>query len=869
MTRTARLAPVIVVLALALPGSAFAATINVTTTEDSLNTETCSLREAVSAADLNNAGASGCTDGSSSSSEPDTIVLGPGTYTLTLGPPGDSFNNSGDIDIFNDNDLTIDGAGAGATTINGAGTDRIFDIGFLNNVEIRDLTLTNGHAPDGGNGSAGADNPGTGQPSVGGPGSTGSDGGAIAAEGTQLTLTSVVISNSSAGDGGSGGNGRSPGSASAGQNAPDSLGGNGGNGGRGGAIYMDDGAAVTAVDSRFRGNRAGNGGGGGDGGQTHPGADGGTFGRDGGASVGGDGGPGGAGGAVYADSDLIDLTRVSIDNNDAGNGGNGGFASESGSGGFGTYVGGTGGRAAGGNGGLGGASALTTLGALLTITDSRFSANESGRGGDGAAGGIGGGPGPGALGGDVPGGNGGSGGDVASLTSLNEAVITRTTIDGNSTGDGGDGGDAGQTSTGSAVPGAGGFGGSTGLGKGTGGTLTLTNSTLSGNSTGNGGAAGAGGTGGDAGYDAGLDLKGGAQATLTHVTIASNVTGVGGPGNVPGAGGGTGGIRTNTGATVTLRNSLVASNSPSQCSGGGTLVDGGRNLAFPPGSTCPAATTANPLLGPLANNGGDAPTRALLAGSPAIDAVPAAGSNCEDRDQREVLRPRGSACDIGAFERAAPSATTGAASGVSATAASLAGVVAANTRPTTYRFAYGKTTGYGGLTPPVSAGSGTAAVAAAASLAGLEPGTTYHYRVVASNGDGTTPGADSTFTTAALPPVAFAGLSILTKNVRADSKGRVSVNLRCPAAAVGNCKGKITLKAKIKRNPVTLASARFSIAPGKSKRVRLKLSRKRRGQLRRAKKLKATLSVSAVDARGGKSKVKSGKLTLKAPKRKR
>ncbi len=93
--------------------------------------------------------------------------------------------------------------------------------------------------------------------------------------------------------------------------------------------------------------------------------------------------------------------------------------------------------------------------------------------------------------------------------------------------------------------------------------------------------------------------------------------------------------------------------------------------------------------------------------------------------------------------------------------------------------------------------------------------------------------------------------------------------MRCPAAAVGNCKGKITLKAKIKRKRVTLASARFSIAPGKSKRVRLKLSRKRRGQLRRAKKLKATLSVSAVDARGGKSKVKSGKLTLKAPKRKR
>jgi hypothetical protein len=57
----------------------------------------------------------------------------------------------------------------------------------------------------------------------------------------------------------------------------------------------------------------------------------------------------------------------------------------------------------------------------------------------------------------------------------------------------------------------------------------------------------------------------------------------------------------------------------------------------------------NPLLGPLANNGGPTDTYALLAGSPAVNA----GDNtfCPATDQRGVSRPQGPACDIGAFER--------------------------------------------------------------------------------------------------------------------------------------------------------------------------------------------------------------------------
>jgi CSLREA domain-containing protein len=57
-------------------------------------------------------------------------------------------------------------------------------------------------------------------------------------------------------------------------------------------------------------------------------------------------------------------------------------------------------------------------------------------------------------------------------------------------------------------------------------------------------------------------------------------------------------------------------------------------------------TTADPLLGPLADNGGPTLTHLPLKGSPAIDA----GSTDQTVDQRDVARPVGAADDIGAVE---------------------------------------------------------------------------------------------------------------------------------------------------------------------------------------------------------------------------
>ena len=70
---------------------------------------------------------------------------------------------------------------------------------------------------------------------------------------------------------------------------------------------------------------------------------------------------------------------------------------------------------------------------------------------------------------------------------------------------------------------------------------------------------------------------------------------------------------------------------------------------------------------------------------------------------------------------------------------------------TTYRFEYGPTASYGSTTPAVALGSGFEYRPANTDLTGLIPGGTYHYRIVATNSQGTTDGPDEVFTTVAPP----------------------------------------------------------------------------------------------------------------------
>ena len=102
-------------------------------------------------------------------------------------------------------------------------------------------------------------------------------------------------------------------------------------------------------------------------------------------------------------------------------------------------------------------------------------------------------------------------------------------------------------------------------------------------------------------------------------------------------------------------------------------------------------------------------------------------------------------------QSAQPTVVTGGTAKLTAQTVSLLGKVTPNGAATTYLFQYGTSTLYGQSTPAASAGAGTAVVNALADLGGLQPATTYHYRLVAHNRNGTVNGADRTFKTKALP----------------------------------------------------------------------------------------------------------------------
>ncbi len=81
---------------------------------------------------------------------------------------------------------------------------------------------------------------------------------------------------------------------------------------------------------------------------------------------------------------------------------------------------------------------------------------------------------------------------------------------------------------------------------------------------------------------------------------------------------------------------------------------------------------------------------------------------------------------------------------LSASSVDLHALVNPSGAETTYRFEYGTTTAYGQSTPPVSVGEGSTPVAVEGHIAGLDP-VVYHFRVVATNSEGTVAGDDQTF----------------------------------------------------------------------------------------------------------------------------
>ena len=78
---------------------------------------------------------------------PDTIYLTSGTFTMSFDGFDDDNAIRGDLDITGD--VTIIGAGAENTIIDGGGIDRIFDVFPGTNVSISGVTIRNGTARNG------------------------------------------------------------------------------------------------------------------------------------------------------------------------------------------------------------------------------------------------------------------------------------------------------------------------------------------------------------------------------------------------------------------------------------------------------------------------------------------------------------------------------------------------------------------------------------------------------------------------------------------------------------------------------------------------------------------------------------------------
>src|SRR4051812_18186543 len=109
------------------------------------------------------------------------------------------------------------------------------------------------------------------------------------------------------------------------------------------------------------------------------------------------------------------------------------------------------------------------------------------------------------------------------------------------------------------------------------------------------------------------------------------------------------------------------------------------------------------------------------------------------------------------------------------------------------------------------------------------------------------------------PSAGFSALILRNRTVTVGRNGIVTLNVPCPATALGNCAGTASLKtagkvalkvvAAKKKKVVKLGSKRFSIPPGTTGKVKIKLSRKAFKYLKAKRKLKAIETVVAHDSR--------------------
>jgi hypothetical protein len=204
--------------------------------------------------------------------------------------------------------------------------------------------------------------------------------------------------------------------------------------------------------------------------------------------------------------------------------------------------------------------------------------------------------------------------------------------------------------------------------------------------------------------------------------------------------------------------------------------------------------------------------------------------------------PRGLFAD--AYQPDVP--VTGAASGISTSAATVSGTVNPEGAAVKVHFDFGTTTAYGQSTPAQTVGVGNAPAAFNAALSGLPAGTTVHYRAVASSDFGTFAGADQTLTTSPVttPPPAAQG-TVTVGHAEVNGKG-VAVRIKC---SVAPCTLTLNLSARgLHHRQANVGRTSVTLQPGQTSIVRIALNQTGRHLLAVRHVLKATLrAVQSLD----------------------
>jgi hypothetical protein len=477
----------------------------------------------------------------------------------------------------------------------------------------------------------------------------------------------------------------------------------------------------------------------------------------------------------------------------------------------------TGNGAKGGDGG-GGASGQTALSA-------GGAGGDYGKGGTGSAsagaggGGVGGGGGGGSYG--AGGGFGGGGGYPG--------------------GEGGLGaGGAGGTGVGGYGAGAGGSTAAGGGGAGMGGavfnqgTLFAENATMSANVATGGSAGGTGAVAGSALGGAIFSLNG--ADILVNDTLAANTAADGGAMYLVGYDANS---ASSTVAAILVNNILSGSVTSASASTRdlvvakpATVADATANkasaaaVASPPniivssgatGTLTGTPSTANPMLGPLAFNGGPGMFTMLpAAGSPALTTGTTSGA--PTTDERGTARSAAGPIDLGAVQVTAgapaptgPVVVTGPAKSVTASTATLTAAIGPQGLATTYNFQYGTSANYGSKTSTGNLPAGTTPVAVSANLSHLKANTTYHFRIVATNASGASQGVGVTFKTARR---SLAGLPVTTTPhhaVKFPYRFVFTGKLRLPRGPTSSSECSGIVSVLIKRGKKTVARAHSGV----------------------------------------------------------